>query len=306
MINPPLSFSLTPEESHQPLAAILRARFGPDAELPLARGGVWLSGRRVADATQPAPANAEVVVRRPPAGHYTDVDVNESDILYEDAWLLALNKRAGWYSVETPWDTWGNVVAGIARFLAQRDGQASPHLAHRLDRDTSGVLLVSRDPRANAPLQRAFAERTAHKQYWCVCAGVPSGERFSLCTGHGRGAGGRFQVYPFEEIGRALPGGNRVKEAHTDFTLIERLDDAALLVAEPRTGRSHQIRLHLAALGHPLLGDIRYGGPAQYAGRALPFHLLHAARLELPHPITDAPLVIEAPLPEHFAAITMS
>jgi 23S rRNA pseudouridine1911/1915/1917 synthase len=137
-----------------------------------------------------------------------------------------------------------------------------------------------------------------------VCEGEPAQERFSLRTGHGRAAGGRFRTYPLDEVGRALPGGGRVKEAHTDFTLLRRMPGAALLLAEPRTGRSHQIRLHAAALGHPLLGDERYGGPTRYAGRALPFHLLHALRLRLPHPNLGEPLTVEAPLPEHFSAVS--
>ncbi|MBC8077871.1 MAG: RNA pseudouridine synthase, partial [Chloroflexales bacterium] len=172
---------------------------------------------------------AQVAVHRPPGGRYAEVDIKNVDILYEDAWLIALNKRAGWYSVATPWDIWGNVLAALGRFLALREGQPPPlHLAHQLDRDTSGVLLVSRDPRANAPLLATFAGRAAHKQYWCICAGVPATEQFSLHTGHGRSAGGRFRVYPLEEVGRTLPGGSRVKDAHTDFTLLQPLPDPGL------------------------------------------------------------------------------
>jgi 23S rRNA pseudouridine1911/1915/1917 synthase len=94
-----------------------------------------------------------------------------------------------------------------------------------------------------------------------------------------------------------------VKEARTSYVVERRLEGAALLRCTLHTGRTHQIRLHMAHIGHPLLGDARYGGPTSYAGRELPGHLLHAAALELRHPITGEPLELRSPLPELFAAV---
>jgi len=95
-----------------------------------------------------------------------------------------------------------------------------------------------------------------------------------------------------------LPNGSRVKVMRTRFVVERRMDGAALVRAFPLTGRTHQIRLHLAHLGHPLLGDSRYGGPATWRDRAVPRHLLHAERLALPHPGTGKPLELVAPAPE--------
>ncbi|MBC8076752.1 MAG: RluA family pseudouridine synthase, partial [Chloroflexales bacterium] len=122
-MNDALVFAINPDEAGQPLAAIVRAHLGPAAEAPLARGGVWLNGSRVANASLRAAEGAQVAVHRPPGGRYAGVDITNVDILYEDVWLIALNKRAGWYSGATPWDTWGNVLAALGRFLALREGQ---------------------------------------------------------------------------------------------------------------------------------------------------------------------------------------
>lgn len=302
----PLVITISDAEAEQPIAALVYMLLGaPWAEQVIAHGGVWMDGHRVHDVAVPAPLGSQLAFRRPPDGHYANITLASSDILYEDDWLIALNKPAGWYTNATPWDVYGTTLAALERFLLARDGDPAPHLhlAHRLDRDTSGVLLMSRRPEANAPLQVAFASRAAQKQYLCICTGVPTETTFELRTGHGRERGGRFRVYPLEQVGDPLPGGSRIKLAHTRFELLRTLDRAALLRAELLTGRTHQIRLHLAHSGHPLLGDTRYGGPAEYRDYTLAFHLLHAATLTLPHPHTGATLHLEAPLPEHFVRV---
>jgi 23S rRNA pseudouridine1911/1915/1917 synthase len=268
----------------------------------VARGGAWRNGCRLADPAERLAAGDTLTLRLPPAGGYRDLTLTAADIAYEDPWLIALHKRAGWYVGPTPWDVEGSALAALGRFLAARDGAAPPlHLAHQLDRDTSGVLLLSRGPAANAGLQAAFAGGQVAKRYACLCAGSPAWEAIELATGHGRSAGGRWRVYPADEVGRQLPaGGGRVRSARGAFAVERRLDGAALLRAEPHTGRTHQIRLHLAHLGHPLLGDVRYGGPARFGGRELEGHLLHAAGLRLAHPVTGAELELGSPLPGRF------
>jgi 23S rRNA pseudouridine1911/1915/1917 synthase len=216
-----------------------------------------------------------------------------------------LHKRAGCYVSATPWDAHGNLLAALGRFLSARDGLAPPlHLAHRLDRDTTGLLLFSKDPAVNAPLQAAFDARLVAKRYACLCAGAPEWEGLDLRTGHGRGANGCWRIYPLSEVGRELPmGGRRVRLAHTSLAVEARKADLALVRAILHTGRTHQIRLHMASLGYPLLGDVRYGGPESFGGRQLSGQLLHAAELRLAHPLTGAPLDLNSPLPQLFASL---
>lgn len=303
-----LEHRVAPEEAGATVGELAAALAGAAGRLAAERGGAWLDGRRALDAGERVRAGAALTLRLPPPGGYPELALTGDAILYEDEWLIALNKAQGWYVGATPWDAVGNVLAALGRLLAARDGAAPPlHLAHQLDRDTSGVLLVSKSPAANAALQAAFAGGGVAKTYLCLCAGAPAWEALELRTGHGRAAGGRWRLYPLEELGRALPaGGGRVKEARTALFVEARLPGAALVRAEPATGRTHQIRLHMAHAGHPLLGDTRYGGPAAYGGRPLAGHMLHAAALRLAHPVTGAPLALSCPPPALFRELLAS
>ncbi len=297
-----LSHIVTSAEAGASVGALAEELAGAVGRMAAGRGGVWLDERRIEDPEVQVTSGAMLTLRLPPAGGYAELELSAADLAYEDEWLLAVHKGQGWYVGPTPWDTHGNLLAALGRYLAARDGVAPTlHLAHRLDRDTSGVLLVSKAPVVNAPLQVAFAGGLVGKRYLGLCAGAPEWEGLGLRTGHGRGARGRWRLYPIDELGRALPaGGGRVKEARTELAVVAHLPEAALLAATLLTGRTHQIRLHCAAAGHPLLGDARYGGPSSYQGRELPGHMLHAASLRLAHPITGAPLELSSPLPELF------
>jgi 23S rRNA pseudouridine1911/1915/1917 synthase len=300
----PIRRTVGPEDAGRPLLELVAAALGDRAIAGrlMARGGLWMDGARVRDGAALAPLGSLLVIQPPPDGRYRDPLVEPGMVLYEDAALIALHKPPDTYVDEAPWDAEGNLLVALARFLAARDGAAPRlHAAHRLDRDTSGVLLISKDPAVNASLQRAFAGGQVHKAYLALCAGEPPADAWTIETGHGRSAHGRFRVYPREEVGRALPDGSRVKLMRTRFEVLRRLGDAALLRAVPETGRTHQIRLHLAHTGHPLIGDLKYGGPGAWRGKHCPFHLLHAARLELPHPHSGR-LVVEAPPPPWAAA----
>jgi len=295
----PLTIATThPDESlRNALAAVLGD--ATEAAWLIARGGVWVNGVRRRDPDMRLPADATIVVQRPPDGGYREPIVTPEMILYEDDDLIALDKPIDAYVEATPWDAEGHLRAALARFLEARDGSAPPlHLAHRLDRDTSGVLLLSKTPDVNAALQRIFQEGIAHKTYLALCSGLPSFGEIEIETGHGRGRGGMFRVFPHEAIGRTLPQGGRVKAMRTRLSVVRRMEDAALVRAVPLTGRTHQIRLHLAFLGHPLIGDIKYGGPSIWRGIPALHYYLHAWRLELPHPRSEAWLVIVSPTPE--------
>ena len=155
-----LRLSIAPDADGRSLLEVVAAALGGDttaAALLIAHGGSWIDGSRVSDAGTQVRAGAALALHRPPAGVYPQITVTAEQILYEDDDLLALNKPVGTYVGPTPWDTQGNLHAALGAFLIARDGAAPPlHLAHRLDRDTSGVLLFSRNPAANRALQAAF------------------------------------------------------------------------------------------------------------------------------------------------------
>lgn len=297
-----VAVSISSSDAGRPLGEIVAERLGIVGQQAAARGGLWLGQRRVAPETLAVPG-ATLLVRLPPARGYCDAPLRLDHIVYEDDDLLVIDKPPACYVNDTPWDTQGHVLAVATRLLAMRDGQMPTlHLAHRLDFGTSGLLIISKHPRANGPLQAAFNSGRVAKRYLAICTGEMPVE-IELVTGHGRAAGGRWRLYDRAEIGLELPNGQRVKLAHTHFIRRHQYATAALVWAMPITGRAHQIRLHLAALGCPLLGDERYGGPTAIADLTLPHPLLHAAELTLPHPRDGRPMRLFSPPPPLFGAV---
>lgn len=273
---------------------------GPDQASDLIeRGAVWLDRRRVQRPDQIVAAGSRLVVHFPPTGHYDTLVLGPDDLLWEDKWLLALNKRPGSYANHTPWDVRGTLPYALAAFLGARADRDVPiHFAHQLDRDTSGVLLVSKDPGVHPALHKLFVAGGMSKTYLALASGTITEDAFEVETGHGRGQHGLFRVYPVDQIGQELPfGAGRVRRMHTRFEVVARRPEATLLHAMPITGRTHQIRLHLHHIGHPIVGDARYGGLLQLGDLLIPHHLLHAARLLFEHPVTHQPISLDAPLP---------
>jgi 23S rRNA pseudouridine955/2504/2580 synthase len=177
--------------------------------------------------------------------------------------------------------------------LADEHGRR-PKLVHRLDKDTSGVLLVARSARAAAHFTKAFAGRTARKVYWAIIAGVPSLEEGLIDAPLAKqpGTGGE-KMHVDEENG--LP-------ARTRYRLVDRAGNrAAWVELQPLTGRTHQLRAHMAAIGHPIVGDAKYGGPDAFltGGISRKLHL-HARRLKI-EGLDGKPIDYQAELPSHFA-----
>jgi 23S rRNA pseudouridine1911/1915/1917 synthase len=174
--------------------------------------------------------------------------------------------------------------------LARGGGALRPGIVHRLDAGTSGLLVVACDDPAYEALSTTFRRHDADRRYLALVRGVVEHDRFDVDAPLGR-SGARVRVDA--TAGRA---------AATSFEVRERMQRATLLQAAPRTGRTHQIRVHLAAVGHPVLGDGRYGGggdDARALGLSRPF--LHAWRVAFNHPITGARLELEDPLPKELA-----
>ena len=212
-------------------------------------------------------------------------------VIHRDAHALVLNKPPG---LATQGGT--RTHQHLDRLLDGLADQAGnrPKLVHRLDKDTSGVLLVARSARAASHFSKAFSGRTARKVYWALVVGVPSAEEgmIDLPLAKQPGTGGE-KMHVDRESG--LP-------AKTRWRLIDRAGNrAAWLELQPLTGRTHQLRAHMAAIGHPIVGDAKYGGAEAFltGGISRKLHL-HARRLRIEGP-DGKPIDHQAELPEHFA-----
>lgn len=238
---------------------------------PVRRPGLPLTaGMRVEgaiDASRLGPARGE----QEAAGR-----VGASRILHRDRYLLFVDKPAGLLMHATADPSRPNLYDAVKALLAE--GGPEPYLGthQRLDRDTSGVVLFTLDPSANAPLADAFAAGRVAKTYHALC--------------------GRPRRRPPASWREEGPLGGDGPHADTTFRVLREWADGLLVEARPATGRKHQIRIHLAGRGLPIRGDERYGGPP---GTRV---MLHALRLELPHPVTGRPLAVESPYPEDFRA----
>jgi 23S rRNA pseudouridine955/2504/2580 synthase len=208
-------------------------------------------------------------------------------VIYEDEEVLALNKPAG-LAVQGGTKTSRHIDLLLG---AWGEGEKRPRLVHRLDRDTSGVLLLGKTPSAAARLAGAFAKRRAEKTYWAIVAGVPKPWRGVIDLPLAkRGFGDREMVTP---VGRKDAD---AEPAVTEFATVSRAGPkVAWLALRPVTGRTHQLRAHLLAIGHPILGDPKYRDETSVALSGDLKLQLHARRIVLPHPSRGI-LVLEAPL----------
>jgi 23S rRNA pseudouridine1911/1915/1917 synthase len=219
-------------------------------------------------------------------------------VLYEDEHLLAINKAAGMVvhpGVGTGEDTLVHaLLAHCAGGLSGVGGVERPGIVHRLDKETSGVLLVAKNDAAHRGLSEQFAGRHLRKEYLALVSGVPR-----LQSGVIERAISRHPVHR-----ERMTVGEGGRPARTDWTIVEVFGDrAALLRCRIHSGRTHQIRVHLKSIGHPLLGDKVYGWKPDPALPAPSRVMLHAERIAFLHPITARPLDVRAPLPEDFAQL---
>ena len=215
-------------------------------------------------------------------------------VLHEDAHVLALNKPAGLSSQG------GRIRAHTLDDLLwafMRSNGKRPELVHRLDRDTSGVILAAKTKPAAGFLGKALQARKLDKTYLALVSAAPEPGQGSIDAPLVR-----------QEIGResymrvAAPDAAGAQPSLSRYRTVSASEEGALVELEPKTGRMHQLRVHMASIGRPLVGDARYGGALTFAGRAAPRLMLHAAKLTFPHP-EGGRMTVEAPLPADFAAL---
>lgn len=262
-----------------------------DAQRAIAAGTVLVDGER-------RPKSHRLA-----GGERLEIDLSTADevppegpalqIRYRDDHLAVVSKPAGVPTHPTQSRRSGTVVnrlLGMALPLAPAGGPLRPGIVHRLDAGTSGVLVVALTDEAFAGLASTFRLHAADRRYLALVRGQVPHDRFEVDAALGR-RGARIRLDA--TAGRA---------AATAFEVLERFERATLLQAAPRTGRTHQIRVHLASTRHPILGDRRYGGggpDAAALGLSRPF--LHAWRIGLDHPVTGARIEVEDPLPADLA-----
>ncbi len=233
------------------------------------------------------------------------------DILYDDDHRAVVDKPPGMV-VHPARGHWSGTLAGALQYhfggrLSTTGGPTRPGIVHRLDRDTSGVILVAKSDQAHAKLAAQFQARTIRKEYFALVAGSPQRDRDVVDRPIG--------VHPHQREKMAIRRDESVsRPAETFYEVIERFDGFAAVRVEPKTGRTHQVRVHLSHIGCPVLCDRQYGGRARITRGEirrdpkddtvlLARQALHARRLRFSHPATGKPMDIEAPLPDDMAAV---
>jgi len=242
---------------------------------------------RVPPLGETAPARPE---RQPPRTSERDAADLQARVLFRDEWVVVIDKPAG-LAVQGGSGTTRH-LDGMLDALAF-DGER-PRLVHRLDRDTSGVLVLARTAEAARRLSESFRGKTARKYYWAITVGVPEEARGRIDAALAKQAGPRGERVALDD--------DDGRQAVSLYAVVDYAATRAAWVALwPLTGRTHQLRVHMAAIGTPILGDLKYGGPdARLEGGEVGRGLhLHARRILLPHPSGRGRIDVTAPLPPH-------
>ena len=274
------------------------------------KGAVLVNGRPTKPSHPVAPGEViEVTLPRPPRPAAEPEDIT-LDILHEDDDLLIVNKPAGMVTHPAYGNYSGTLVNALlfhSRGLSQVNTPLRPGIVHRLDKDTSGLMVVAKNDRAHHLLARQFSARTIEREYWALVWGTFPESKGMIEASLGRSKKDRKKV-------AVTPEG---KHARTEYRVLKRFAYLTLLQLRLHTGRTHQIRVHLAHVGHPVFGDPTYGGrsstwggltgsKAQQAARLLkllPRQALHAKTIGFLHPGTNARISFDSELPNDMASV---
>ena len=227
-----------------------------------------------------------IEVETPPAQPRAEVPPAQFEIAYEDEHLIVVNKPAGVVVHPGQGNREGTLVQALAGRVAGGPEPDRPGVVHRLDRDTSGLLVLARDEPTHAALQAALRAREITREYVALVEGRPPAKRGTIDAPLGRDRRSRTKISTDTDDPH---------HAVTHFETEQTLPEDTLLRVTLETGRTHQIRAHLLAIGHPVAGDPDYGHARRHG---LSRQFLHARRLAFEHPQTGAPLDLRAPLPE--------
>jgi 23S rRNA pseudouridine1911/1915/1917 synthase len=280
-------------------------------------GGVTVNGQGTKVAHRLAAGDRIAIVLPPMNAAGPNPENIPLDILYEDEHIIAVNKPPGMV-VHPARGHWAGTLASALSFhfrqLSTAGGATRPGIVHRLDRDTSGVMVVAKTDPMHYALAAQFEARTTEKEYFAITAGVPDRDRDHIERPIG--------IHPQQREKMAIRAGHMTsREAETFYEVLERFAGFAAVKVLPKTGRTHQIRIHLAHIGCPVLCDKLYGGRAAITRAELRRQTthssarpnddevilnrqaLHAARIKLAHPATKEPIEFKAPLPADLQAV---
>lgn len=255
-------------------------------------GGVHFAGRRTRRCSQVVTTGDRVEV-------FVDnqslqpVSLKDDQIIYQDDYIIVINKPAGMPTQPSPSRYQGTLFAELQQLLKcslRKDLKPSIGMVQRLDRDTSGVIVFSIHKRAHKRLTDQFREHSVEKVYWALVYGHPKEDHGLFVSSLAKRRSTNLMV-------SVQKGG---KYAETRYQVLKSFAEACLVEVRLITGRSHQIRVHFSEAGHPLLGDIAYGGSLLQENPDFPRQMLHARCITLRHPVSGDIMTFEAPLPEDF------
>ena len=263
------------------------------------QGAITVPGSAVTPHSRVTPGMVVEVDIPPPQAVDVLPEAIPLDVLFEDHDLIVVNKPAGMVVHPAPGHASGTLVNALlhhCKDLGGVGGELRPGIVHRLDKDTSGVIVVAKHARALDALSAQFKQRETRKTYLALVCGRPSPASGTIETEIGRSRHDRKKMSTVTAVGRS---------AVSHYTTREAFEAASLVEIRIETGRTHQIRVHMAHIGCPVVGDMLYGSRKreQAAGLAAPRQILHAAQLGFTHPETGKPVEIEAPWPADMVAV---
>ena len=293
-------FVVAPEDAGRRLDIFL-ARQMPDwsrsqLQRQIHSGAVTVGSETIYKAGEEVQAGDRVTIRAAQREVRALAEDLPISVVYEDDDLVVVNKPAGMVVHVGAGVKSGTLVNALLHHinnLSGAGGEHRPGIVHRLDKMTSGLLIVAKNDLAHRVLAEQFKGREVRKTYLVLVHGKVSSASGTMANSVGRD--------PHRRI-RMKAGGIGAREARTDYRVAQRLPHFTLLEAQPHTGRTHQIRVHFAALGHPVVGDTLYGAPAkitvgEQVQKTLARNFLHAASIEFRHPRSGQSLCLDAPLP---------